>query len=332
MDTYDNLPFISVIIPVKNSEKFLPRCLKSLNNLNYPKDKYEVILSDSDSTDKTREIAASMGAKVVDAGGPSVCVGRNSGFKEARGEVIAFSDADCVMDKDWLMNAVKYFKDSKVACVGGPSLIPEDETAFGKACGFIFSYSLFTGGSPYGRHFAQVREVAHNPGCNAIYRRSALEKAMPVDAYFTDGEDVILSKRIKDLGYTFLFTPDTKLWHYRSSTPKRFWKQKIRYGIGRVLIGKAYPELLNPMHVIVGFSIPLLALIFIVSLLLGATFFAAFVLLGIGFLLFFFLLAWFKTRSLKVALGVPLAIMILMFGWSIGFMRKFFLSAHIHKA
>lgn len=328
MDTQANPPFISVIIPVKNAEKFLAPCLKSLNQLNYPKDKYEIIIADSDSTDKTREIAVSLGAEVVTAVGPSVCAGRNSGFAQAKGEIIAFSDADCIMDKDWLINAVKYFEDEKVACVGGVSLIPDDETAFGKACGFIFSYSLFTGGSTYGRHFQEVREVEHNPGCNAIYRRRALEKVIPVDERFRDGEDVIMNKQLKDLGYKFLFTPDTKLWHYRSSTPKRFWRQKVRYGIGRVLIGRAYPELLKPMHIIAGFSIPLLILIFITSVFLGAAFLAGFVLLGMGFLLFFSLLAWLKTHTLKVASAVPLAIIILMLGWSTGFMQETFWPAH----
>ncbi len=324
MNTKASLPFISVIIPVKNAEKFLTPCLKSLSQLNYPKDKYEIIISDSDSTDKTRQIAVSLGAKVVTAGAPSVCAGRNSGFLEAKGEIIAFSDADCVMDKDWLINAVKYFNDEKVACVGGVSLVPDDETVFGKACGFIFSYSLFTGGSTYGRHFPEVQEVAHNSGCNAIYRRSSLEKVMPVDERFTDGEDVIMNKQLKDLGYKFLFTPDTKLWHYRSSKPKRFWKQNIRYGIGRVLIGRAYPELLKPMHIIAGFSIPLFIFIFIASVFLGVAFWTGFILLGMGFLLFFFLLAWLKTHSLKVALAVPLAIIILMLSWSIGFIQETF--------
>lgn len=329
MDTQQNdLPFVSIIIPVKNAEKFLPACLKSLNSLDYPKDKYEIIISDSDSTDKTGEIALSMGAKLISAGGASVCAGRNSGFKQAKGEIIAFSDADCIMDKDWLMNAIKYFKDSKVACVGGPSLIPEDETAFGKACGFIFSYSLFTGGSTYGRHFPEVREVDHNPGCNAIYRRSSLEKVMPVDECFTDGEDVIMNKQLNGLGYKFLFTPDTKLWHYRSSTPKRFWKQKIRYGIGRVIIAKAYPRLLNPMHIIAGFSIPLIVLMLIASAFWGRVFLADLILLAMGFLLFFFILAWLKTHSLKVASGVPLAIVILILGWSTGFMRETFWPQH----
>ena len=101
------LPFISVVIPVKNAGRFIPQCLNSLNNLNYPKDRYEVIIADSSSTDNTRELSASLGAKVAAVDGESVCSGRNSGFKAARGEIIAFSDADCVMDRDWLFNAVK---------------------------------------------------------------------------------------------------------------------------------------------------------------------------------------------------------------------------------
>lgn len=324
MDAQDNLPFISVIIPVKNAANYLPSCLGSLNSLNYPKDKYEVILADSESTDRTPEIAASMGAKLVKAGGPSVCAGRNSGFKEAKGELIAFSDADCVMDKDWLFNAVKYFKDEKVACVGGPSLVPDDETDFGKACGFIFSFSLFTGGSTYGLNFENAREVRHNPGCNAIYRRSILGKVMPIDERFTDGEDVIMNKKIKDLGFTFLFTPDTRLWHYRSSNPGRFLRQKIRYGIGRVMVGRVYPELLNSMHILVGFSIILFGVGFMVSALLGAAFLIASLSIFIGFLFFFFILAWVETNSFKIALNTPFAILILMFGWSKGFMQETF--------
>jgi len=324
MPGQNDLPFISVVIPVKNAARFLPKCLDSLNNLNYPKDKYEVIISDSDSTDGTRQIAVSMGAKVVDAGGPSVCAGRNSGFKASKGEIVAFSDADCVMDKDWLANAVKYFADRDVACVGGVSLVPEDETAFGKACGFIFSYSLFTGGSTYGMDFPKVREVKHNPGCNAIYRRSSLERVMPVDERITDGEDVVMNKRLSDMGYKFLFTPDTKLWHYRSSTPKRFWKQKIHYGIGRVMIARQYPALLNPMHIIAGYSIPLIAGTMLLAAYLKMVIFFAVFYAGAVFLLFFFFSAWFKVRSLRVALNVPLAIIILLFGWSIGFMGEVF--------
>ncbi|MBU1125914.1 MAG: glycosyltransferase [Candidatus Omnitrophica bacterium] len=319
-----DLPFISVVIPVKNAERYINQCLQSLKKLDYPADKYEIIISDSSSNDTTRQIAASLGACVIDAGGESVCAGRNSGLKEAKGELIAFSDADCVMDREWLKNSVKYFEDEKVCCVGGPSLIPEDETVFGKACGFIFSFSLFTGGSPYGRYFDRVRQVSHNAGCNAIYRRSALEKVFPIEESFTDGEDVITNKRLKDLGYRFLFTPDTKLWHYRSSYSKRFWRQNYRYGIGRVLIGRAYKELLNPMHIISGFSIPLIVLVLAVAAWAGLNFLSGVVSAAILVLAFFFLLAWIRTQSFAVALRVPMAIIYLLIPWSLGFMKETF--------
>ncbi|MFH1269738.1 MAG: glycosyltransferase [Candidatus Omnitrophota bacterium] len=316
---------MSVIIPVKNAERFLDKCLKSLLELDYPKDKYEVIISDSDSTDRTREIAASRGVRVILADGPSVCSARNSGFNKSKGEVIAFSDADCVMDSKWLSNAVKYFKDEKLACVGGPSLLPEDETAFGKACGFIFSFPLFTGGSPYGLNFKEVREVKHNPGCNAIYRRSVLEKVMPVDEYFFEGEDVVMNKKISELGYGFLFTPDTKVWHYRSSSPRRFFRQNFRYSIGRVLMWRKSHGLINPLHIIAGFGLPIIFAVLVLSWLAGIKIFITVALLGAVFLALFSFLAWMRTNSFKVALNAPLAVILLLVPWSLGFMKELFL-------
>lgn len=321
MNILENPPFISIIIPVKNAEKFIVRSLTSLNNLNYPKDKYEVIISDSDSTDKTRTLAISLGAKVIIAAGMSVCAGRNSGFKVAKGEIIAFSDADCVMDKDWLLNSLKYFQDEKVACVGGPSLIPDDETAFGKACGFIFSYRLFTGGSTYGLNLKQVKEVRHNPGCNAIYRRSALEKVMPVEEKIIEGEDVWMNKKLIELGYKFLYTPDTRIWHYRSSTVKRFWRQNFRYAIGRVILGRKDKELINPLHIIAGLSLPIILIIIALLGKINLILLFIFISFTISFIVFFSFFGLLKTRSLRVALNIPLAIILLMTAWSLGFMK-----------
>lgn len=326
MNAPDRQPFISVIIPVRNAQRYLPKCLESLNNLNYPRDRYEVIIADSSSTDRTREIAAGLGAKVVNVPGQSVCAGRNSGFKEARGEIVAFSDADCLMDKDWLNNAIKYFRDDTVCSVGGPSLIPDDETAFGKACGLLFSYPLFTGGSNYGRCFDRVtRQPNGNPGCNAIYRRSALEKVMPVDECLTEAEDVFMNGRLRGLGYKFLYTPDTKVWHYRSSTPKRFWRQNFRYAVGRVLVGRRDPRQFNLFHFLAGFSLPLAVLLLLLSLFIPGLFLKLLLLcLAAQAGLFFW--GWLKTGRPDVAINVPYAAAILLAGWSLGFLQQFFFS------
>jgi glycosyltransferase involved in cell wall biosynthesis len=61
----DNMPFISVVIPAYNEERYLPACLKSLQKQTYPSDRYEVILSDNNSSDSTSEIAKKYGARVI---------------------------------------------------------------------------------------------------------------------------------------------------------------------------------------------------------------------------------------------------------------------------
>src|SRR3989344_3252080 len=166
----NNYPFVSIIVPVRNVEKIIKPCLKSLNELNYPKDKYEVIIADSESTDRTPEIAKEYNAIYISTPKRSVCAGRNEGFKVARGEIIAFSDADCVMDKNWIKNSIKYFQDKRVAAVGGPNITPPNDTAFAKAVGFVFNQAIFSAGSIHGRLLNQVKEVQSIPGCNVIYR------------------------------------------------------------------------------------------------------------------------------------------------------------------
>ena len=98
-------PFISVVIPARNAEDIIANCLKSLEELDYPKDRFEVLVVDGLSTDRTREIAKNHGATVVENPGLRVVSARNTGFEAAQGELIAFSDADCVMDRNWLKNS-----------------------------------------------------------------------------------------------------------------------------------------------------------------------------------------------------------------------------------
>ena len=106
-------PFISVIIPVKNEAILLSRCLDSLKHLNYPQEKLEIIIADGLSTDNTRDVALSYGAKLVANEKQVVGSGRNCGFKESKGSLIAFTDADCIFHPDWLKNSVKYFKQER---------------------------------------------------------------------------------------------------------------------------------------------------------------------------------------------------------------------------
>ncbi|MDP2277377.1 MAG: glycosyltransferase family 2 protein, partial [Nitrospirota bacterium] len=264
------LPLVSIIIPVRNEAGLLKNCLGSILNLDYPKDRIEVIIADGMSTDNTADVANQYGAKVVLNEKRMVSPGRNLAFKHASGDIIAFTDADCIVDKNWIRNSLRYFEDTKVACVGGPNLTPPDEEDFGKAVGFVFNQKLFAAGSIHARELKEIKEVRSIPGCNAVYRKGALEKVMPIDESLLTCDDTELNQRLIDKGYKLLYTPDVFVWHYRRPNPKRLFKQMYRYAIGRLQVGKRDRRMLNPVHILVGLSLPicLIILVFLPQLFL----------------------------------------------------------------
>ena len=96
---------ISIIIPTLNEKKYLPKLLKSIKKQTFSD--YEIIVSDANSKDKTKEIALEYGCKLVKGGRPAV--GRNAGAKVANGEYLLFLDADVILPEDFLKKAIKQF-------------------------------------------------------------------------------------------------------------------------------------------------------------------------------------------------------------------------------
>lgn len=113
------MPLISVLIPTRNENRFIASCLDSLHNLEYPKDRLGVTDVDGFSTDDSREIAQTYPVTVAMNPKQTEPAGRKLGLGLSRGYVIAFTDADCIVDRSWLRNALKYFPDEKMAGVGG---------------------------------------------------------------------------------------------------------------------------------------------------------------------------------------------------------------------
>lgn len=312
--------FVSIIIPVKNEEGVLGRCLKSLSDLEYPKDKLEVIIADGLSTDDSRKIALAFNVKVVENTREIVSSGRNAGFRSAQGDIIVFTDADCVFDANWLKNAVKYFDDDRLGGVGGITLSPDNSSSFEKAVDVLFQFAEIFQSTSHRKGFSGVMSSDDIPGCNAFYRRAALEKVMPIDENLLTAEDSWLNFCLRNSGYKLILAPDVILWHYRRNSPKKFLRQMYRFAVGRLQAGKKKIRLLKPLHILVGFSIP-------VFLLLGLCFYlshAADVFLKIILLSAVAMIsaAWSKTKSLRAALDMPLVSVIFLAGWSSGFLRE----------
>ena len=316
-------PFISIVIPARNAQRTLKDCLDSLEQLNYPKELREILLVDGFSTDGTREIAALYDLTIVDNPQKSHRTGVNRGFECAKGELVAYADADCIVDGNWLQNSVKYFEvDPQVAGITGPIHLPPQQSAFARAVAFLFSLAATLGKSSHKETQRKVEVVKDFPTCNAIYRKAALNAVMPLGGNLLGGADVELNYLLRQRGFSLLSTPDVKVWHYKRETPRKFFRQMYRYAIMRLQLGKKWHPLLNVTHIAVGLSVPLsivwLSLCFWINLNLVLVFLG---LIAVGLLLIC-PFAFLQTKSFSATLCVPLVIVLAVTGWSIGFCRE----------
>lgn len=191
-------PGISVIVAARNEEHNLPRLLKSLDKLNYPKDLYEVIIINDHSTDGTLEILANhkpdYNFRYIDWQGEQEGVmGKKAavlqGINAAKHDILAFTDADCVVPPNWLRGWAKAYADD-VDYVLSHALILRDErdSYFRMKCfeDGVY-YSLAALGMSIRRPFTSV-------ACNMSYRKSTFFKAGGYDGigHLASGDDDLL--------------------------------------------------------------------------------------------------------------------------------------------
>lgn len=222
-------PKVSVVVCSYNGARTLEDCLKSLEKVRYPD--YEVIFVDDGSKDNSQEIVARYpwvrNIKQVNKG---LSVARNVGIAAAQGEIVAFTDSDCMADEDWLYYLVQALQSSeKFAAVGGPNISPA-------ATDWIQATVASAPGSP--SHVLLTDTVAeHVPGCNMAYYKWALEQIGGFDPeYRKAGDDVDVCWRIMQLGFQIGFSPSAIVWHYRRFTVQAYFGQQKGYGEAEALL------------------------------------------------------------------------------------------------
>ncbi len=215
-------PKASVVVCSYNGAKTLDRCLTSLKKINYPN--YEVILVDDGSTDNTQEIAASHNwVKNVRQENKGLSFARNVGAHASCGDVIVYTDSDCMADPDWLYYLMGTLLSGDYAGVGGPNISPPAEN-WVQAC---------VSAAPGGPNHVLLTDVVaeHIPGCNMAFHRWAFDQVGGFDPeYRKAGDDVDFCWRLQQSGGVIAFSPAAIVWHYRRFTLQAFRKQQEGYG------------------------------------------------------------------------------------------------------
>jgi glycosyltransferase involved in cell wall biosynthesis len=230
-------PRVSVVVCAYNAERTMEACLASLEVLNYPD--YEVVVVNDGSRDRTLAIAERFPyCRIISQENKGLSVARNVGAEAATGEIVAYTDSDCVADPDWLTYLVGKMVDGNLAACGGPNFPPPEDNLVPAAV------AVSPGGPT---HVLISDEVAeHIAGCNMAFRRDALLELGGFDpVYRAAGDDVDICWRFQDAGYTIGFSAAAMVWHFRRNTVKAYINQQRGYGKAEALVYAKHPFRFN---------------------------------------------------------------------------------------
>lgn len=224
----ERLPFVSVIILNFNGEKWLKECFESLERLNYPKNRFEVILGDNASTDGSVEYTQKNfpWIRIIRFNSnEGFCKPNNLCAKEAEGEYLIFLNNDTYVTPDWMMNLVQGIQSEKdIVLCSCKMLFPHAEN--GKrlnAAGGLF----FTSGTAMEDGWMQKDDPEDTTprytgfGCGAgllVRKKFFLETGGFDESFFYFVEDADLGWRAWVQGYKVLYVPSAVLYHYWGGT------------------------------------------------------------------------------------------------------------------
>ena len=296
---------IAVVVPAKERQEYIHQCISSILALDYPN--FEVIVVDDGLEKTTLDILDKFKhrLKVLQShsGGPSLA--RNLATKNTDAEYIAFTDSDCIADKDWLKELSKGFREfPQAAACGGIQKLPQDAADFEKNVFLFMQKAGFI--SDYIRRAKneEILEVGHNPSCNVMYKREVFLREEGFLEGLWPGEDVEFDYRLKKKGYKLCLNPKAIVYHYKPKTLKSFLKMMYRYGCAQGFLVRKY-GFFRKIH-----FMPLLGLII------------------------FFVLLFYKSLQLILVIGLLLLILFFKFNlylsflstlgfisWNIGFLK-----------
>jgi len=259
------LPKVSIIIPARNEEKFIKRCVESFLNCDYPGELIEVIVVDGMSEDRTREIVTEISQRddrvmLVDNERKITPVAMNLGIKASKGGYIFFSGAHSEMPSDYVSKCIKHAIKSGADNVGGVMKTePRVKSAVGIAISKVLSSPLGVGGAKFRTGVSKPTEVDTVPfGC---YKREVFDRIGYFNEKLVRNQDIEFNLRLKRAGGKIILFPDIELTYYSRSTFKELWKNNFGNGFW-VIAGAKYAALpFSKRH--------LVPLAFVLFLLLG---------------------------------------------------------------
>ena len=203
-------PRTSIVVPVRNGAETIEDCLGSILSLDHPADAFEVIVVDNSSTDRTPAILKRFAGRIriVQEAKRGAASARNCGVRAARGDLIAFVDADCVVDPQWLSQLLPPLASTRVGIVGGRILATQP-------CNWIERF-----GERIHDNQRAIEELTppYAITMNWASPRAVLEQVGLFDESLLRGQDVDLAWRIHQAGFALVYRPEARVHHRNERT------------------------------------------------------------------------------------------------------------------
>jgi glycosyltransferase involved in cell wall biosynthesis len=317
MKTY---PKVSIVIPCRNEENFISRCLDSIITQDYPSDKIEILAVDGMAKDRTRSILAKYAGKhpnlkIMDNPDRITPVAFNLGIKNATGDVIAIVSAHSVCSRDYISKCVEYLKKTGAENVGGP-MRACGEGYVGKAIEFAH-HSIFGLGG--GRFHDENAEGFVDTVYLGAFRREVFKKSGLFNEKLVRNQDIEMNARIRKNGGKIYITPEIRSKYFCRHTLAGLFRQNFGNGYWNILTLMKHPGTLSLRHFV--------PLIFVLSLLilggLSPFYYMAKVLFILDIMSYITADLLFSTQAaikngLKYLLILPIVFAVLHFSYGLG--------------
>ncbi|KPJ73543.1 hypothetical protein AMJ48_01165 [Parcubacteria bacterium DG_74_1] len=319
----NNFSLVSIIIPCRNEEKFIGKCLDSIISQDYPKERIEVFVVDGMSGDRTRKIVQNYGQKypfikILENQKKFTNFAFNIGIKEAKGEAIVLMGAHASYEKDYVSKCVKYLNKYNVDNIGGVvRAIPVKDTLIAKSIAVSLSSFFGVGGSYFRLGSKVAREVDTVFG--GCYKREVFDKVGLFNENLRRSQDMEFNLRLKKSGGKILLAPDIISYYYPQASLKDFLQHNFNDGVWVTYPLKFKIKIFSWRHLIPLFLVSGVLGLFVLSFFFLAAKILFDLLLGSYLLLnLFFSLRISIKKGIEYLLVLPIAFVIRHFSYGLG--------------
>jgi succinoglycan biosynthesis protein ExoA len=316
---------VSVVIPCYNEERFIGKALDNLAD-QYDPDRYEIIVVDGLSEDRTREVIAAfqrsrpdVTVKVIDNPGRTIPAALNLGIEAARGEIIARLDAHAVASSGYVRRCVEVLRQDGVGAVGMPcEVCPGADHLMAKAIAMAVSHPFGIGDAKYRLRVGAAAQEAVDTVAFACFKKELWREVGRFDEELLTNEDYEFNYRVRRSGKTVLLDRSEHCDYFARTTLRDLCKQYWRYGKWKARMIRRYPRSVKLRHVVAPAFVASLPILLIAGFWLRPAWWlllielAAYTFLG---LLFAAKLARASGEGVRLILLLPLVFSTIHLSW-----------------